>query len=383
MSRTEKKQRALERAERARQREIEKGTAAEAKRAASKSASQSKTSKKKVKKQASALQIFMKTFVVAFAILTAVSLGVTSAYTKLMDYNPFEKDNQYNPVIDEDLDEGEDLALLVDENSPLYEQIKDADRANVLLMGVNGNLTDTIMLVSFDRKNKKVDVISIPRDTYYQREGHNGLAEKKLNAAYQGNPVNTAKAVSKILCGIPINYYAVIKYEGVENIVDSMGGVPINIPFNMKYDDPYDKPPLHINLKKGEQVLNGKQAVQFLRYRHGYKEGDIGRVKAQQEFVKNAFKQCLSYKLPTVAKTVFQNVDSDITIGTALSLAGSAAGIGAEDITTYTIPITLDPDPPFYVYPDDDKIKDMIIQIYAGQTSEDQTTTDGAVTQAQ
>ncbi|MBN7774028.1 LCP family protein [Clostridium aminobutyricum] len=378
MSRSEKKQRALERAERTRQREMQNGYTEDTSQPTLQSKATTKT-----KKPASALQIFFKTFVIAFAVLTAISLGATSVYTKFMNFNPFEKEDQYTPIIVDEMDnDREELASLVDENSPLYNQIKDADRANVLLLGVNGNLTDTIMLVSFDRENKKVDVISIPRDTYYHREGYNGLAEKKLNAAYKGNPVNTAKAVSKILCGIPINYYAVIKYEGVENIVDSMGGVPVNIPFNMKYDDPYDKPPLHINLKKGEQVLDGKHAVQFLRYRHGYTEGDMGRVKAQQEFMKSAFRQCLSFKLPTVTKTVFENVDSDITIGTALSLAKGAAGISSDSITTYTMPNTLDPDPPFYVYPDADGIEEMIIQIYSGKTSEEQTT-DGAVSQEQ
>ena len=124
-----------------------------------------------------------------------------------------------------------------------------------------------------------MDLISIPRDTYFHRDGYNSEGENKINAAYRKDPVNTARAVSEVLLGMPINYYAVIDYKGVANIVDSMGGVPMDIEFNMKYTDPYDTPPLVINIPKGHQVLDGKHAVQFLRFRHGYVEGDIGRVE--------------------------------------------------------------------------------------------------------
>lgn len=311
--------------------------------------------------------VFLKTFVIAFVVLTVVSLGATTVLEKIKNYNPFnENGEEYNPILEEELQ----LESLVDKNSPFFAAFKDAKKANVLLMGVNGGLTDTIMLVSFDMDKKHVDVISIPRDTYYERPGYTSAAEKKINAAYRKNPVNTAKAVSDVLCGIPINYYAVIEYDGVKNIVDSMGGVPMEIP-NLKgkggmyYNDPKDTPPLKIALPAGPRVLNGEEAVQFLRFRHDYALQDLDRVKAQQEFVKSAFKQSLGFNLPTVAKTVFKNVDSDITIGTALSLATKAAGITAEDINTYTIPYTPQLESPYYVYPKQDEIEEMLRGIYS------------------
>ncbi|MFV0516085.1 MAG: LCP family protein [Aminipila sp.] len=369
MSRAEKKQRAREREERARQRESEriKYDYKETEMA------EYSSYKKKQKPAASNGKIFVRTFIIAFALLTVTSLGVTSAIDKIASHNPFNPGDEYKPILEEELE----LASLIDENSPLFQTFKDSKRANVLLMGVNGGLTDTIMLVSFDMNSKKVDVISIPRDTYFERKGYNGLAEKKLNAAYKGNPVNTAKAVSELLCGMPINYYAVIEYDGVKNIVDSMGGVPMHIEKAMKYRDPYDTPPLVIDIPAGDVVLDGEHAVQFLRYRKGYAEGDLGRVKAQQEFVKSAFKQCIGLNLPTVTKTVFQNVDSDITIGVALGLATKALGISGEDITTYTLPNNPDPDPPYYVYPDKAKTEAMIKEIYSVKETE---TTEGAVT---
>lgn len=325
----------------------------------------------KANEKKSPLQSFLRTFLVAFIVFVLLCTPGLAIFGKVADQNLLGGGAE-NPAL------RENLPAIVDEDSPFFEAFKDKNRVNLLLLGVNDNLTDTIMLASFDTDAKHVDLISIPRDTYYHREGYNSEAENKINAAYKDNPVNTAKAVSEVLLGMPINYYAIIDYKGVENIVDSMGGVPMNIEFNMKYTDPYDDPPLVINIPKGQQVLDGKHAVQFLRYRKGYLEGDIGRVKAHQEFMKSAFKQCLSFKLPKVAKTVFNNVESDITIGETLSLATAAAGISGDDIETYLLPSTPLPDPPYYVIPDSQGIAEMINQIYS---IEPDKTSEGAVSE--
>jgi len=308
---------------------------------------------------------FVMTFLLMFILFTTAFASGRILLENMGEYNPFV---QAEEVLA--------LETLIDEDSPFFETYQNADKVNVLLLGINGGMTDTIMLVSFDMDQKKVDVISVPRDTYYHRPGYDSAAEMKINAAYRGEAINTAKAVSDVLLGMPINYYAVIEYDGVKNIVDSMGGVPMNIPFHMEYNDPYDTPPLVIDIPEGQQTLDGEHAVQFLRFRHGYIEGDIGRVKAQQEFVKNAFKQCLGFELPKIAKTVFANVESDITLGTAVKIATKAMGISGESITTYMIPNNLEPDPPYYVYPDAKGISEMIEEIYAVPAE----TSEGAVT---
>lgn len=312
----------------------------------------------KAKMKISPMQSFLRTFLIAFIVFVILCTPGLAIFGKVADINPWAPGSE-NLVLEEELD------TIVAEDSPFFQAFKDKKRVNILLLGVNDNLTDTIMLASLDTDAKHMDLISIPRDTYYHRDGYNTEAENKINAAYRGNPVNTAKAVSEILLGMPINYYAVIDYKGVENIVDAMGGVPMDIKFNMKYSDPYDKPPLVINIPKGKQVLDGKHAVQFLRYRKGYVEGDIGRVKAHQEFMKSAFKQCLSFNLPKIATTVFENVESDITLGKATSIATKAMGISGEDIETYMLPSTPLPDPPYYVIPDAEGTAEMIHKIYS------------------
>ena len=320
----------------------------------------------------SPFQSFLRTFLIAFIVFVLLCTPGLAIFGKVADINPWKPGSENVALKDQ-------LPAIVKEDSPFFEAFKDKNRVNILLLGVNGGLTDTIMLASFDTDAKHVDLISVPRDTYYHREGYNSEGENKINAAYRGNPVNTAKAVSEILLGMPINYYVIIGYDGVKNIVDSMGGVPMTIrKGGMHYKDPYDTPPLVIDIPEGPQVLDGKHAVQFLRYRKGYVEGDIGRVKAHQEFMKSAFKQCLSYKLPKIAKTVFNNVESDITIGEALSLANSATGISSGAIETYLLPSTPLPDPPYYVIPDAQGIAEMINQIYS---IEPDKTSEGAVSE--
>jgi len=298
---------------------------------------------------------FAKYFIVAFLVMMLLFTPVRFLFHSVGDIKPFEAEENLM----------DSLNYIVGEDSPFFEAFQDKERVNVLLLGVNDNLTDTIMVASFDMKAGHVDVISIPRDTFYQRAGYNGAAEKKINAAYRGSAVNTAKAVSDILLGMPLHYYAVVEYEGVKNIVDAIGGVPMNIEFHMKYSDPTDKPPLYIDIPAGEQVLDGEHAMQFLRYRKGYVEGDLGRVKAQQEFVKSAFKQLLKSNLLKTTETIFNNIESDVTLDMMIKIASKAVGLSGDDITTYMIPNTPDPNPPYYVYPKTEEIGDLLTQIYS------------------
>jgi LCP family protein required for cell wall assembly len=129
------------------------------------------------------------------------------------------------------------MILSKKQSSPYFDIFSKDQKVNILCTGVNGGLADTILLVIFDIDREHVDMISIPRDTYYYREGYNSAAEGKINAAYRKDINNTAKAVSDLLFGIPIHYYAIIDFEGVANIVESIGGVPMDIPFHMRYTD--------------------------------------------------------------------------------------------------------------------------------------------------
>lgn len=273
-----------------------------------------------------------------------------------------------------------DMDYLIDESGPYYELFSKSQRVNILVLGDNDGLTDTIMLASYDMKNQRLDVISVPRDTYYARPAYKGAAQQKINSVYGSEKaVGTAKAVSETLLGIPINYYAVIEFSDVEAIVDEIGGVPMDIPFTMKYNDPYDKPPLKIYIEKGQQTLDGEHAVQFLRYRSGYPEGDIGRVKAQQEFIKSAVKQALSANIVDVVKLGLSSIDSDITLGMATKIATKAVSLDAENMNTYLLPgAAKTVNGASYWFADTTEIGELIEQIYNPPEDEEAESEDSA-----
>lgn len=308
------------------------------------------------------MKTFFKTFLVGLLIFTILLVPIQWGLSLVGNIRVFSgKENLMK-----------DMPTLVDKNSPFFEAFKDKKRVNVLLIGVNDGMTDTLMLGSYDLDAQHVNVISIPRDTYYPREGADSAAERKINSIYGvDKAVGTAEAVSDVLMGMPINYYVVVDYKTVKKVVDSMGGVPMNITFHMHYNDPYDDPPLKIDIPEGYQVLDGDTAVEFLRFRKGsdgyagYPEGDIGRIKAQQEFVKSAFRQALGFSLPKVVKTTLDNVDSDLPLGMATKLAAKAVGLKGDNIQTIMIPgESGTKDGLSYWFADEDGVKEMLTQIY-------------------
>ena len=229
--------------------------------------------------------------------------------------------------------------------SSLEKAFKGSSRINVILLGLEEARTDTIMFISFNPETKKVDVISIPRDTYIHRKGYDYAEQRKINAIYGDHGVEgVKKAVAHILEGVPVHHYIMVDYEGVANIVDSIGGVEVVVPFHMKYIDPTSKPPLNIDIKEGKKVLDGKNSLDFLRYRKGnnnkggYIDGDLGRIKAQQQFLQSFVNKTLSYRLPVVIKKGFDYVKTDIKLMEGLAYSKDAMGITGEDFSFITLP---------------------------------------------
>lgn len=138
----------------------------------------------------------------------------------------------------------------------------------------------------------------------------------------------------------------------------------MDVPFRMKYTD--KKTDLYIDLKKGEQVLDGDQAVQFIRFRSGYKTGDYGRVEAQQQFMSNAFEQALGWHLPKVALTVVENVETSLTAGNAVRFGIKGIFLKKEDMKTHILPGEASyKNGASYFIVDEDETEDMIRDIYS------------------
>ena len=276
--------------------------------------------------------------------------------------------------------------IYVDEDSPLYEKFKSADRVNILLLGVNGNMTDTIMLGSYDMANQQVDIISIPRDTYYYRAGYGKYtAYQKINSLWRSEGiVPLASAISELLQGMPIHYYLVVEYDDIKAVMKAIDGVEVNVPFHMKYDDNTPGEELHIDIPAGNQIIDQSNVIEFLRFRHtnpsyaakGYKSytaGDIQRIQVQQEFVKTVIRKCCKAgNILDVAQVILDNVDSDLTYGMAIKIAGKIlAGFSTENMESYTLPGTDFTNELSFWKCDSDKTYELVEQLY-GVVPEDE-----------
>lgn len=206
---------------------------------------------------------------------------------------------------------------------------------NFLLLGIDrgerGYRSDAIILVSVDLAAKKLKVLSIPRDTQVTLPGHAGW--HKLNAAYAlGGPELTVQVVEELV-GVPIHHYALTSFEGFARAIDLLGGVVVDVEKPMHYDDFAGN--LHIHLEPGRQLLNGWEALGYVRYR-GDGWGDItavdpaagqyeGRITRQQKFLRAVVEQILQpgviFRLPRLLAELSRSVKTDLTPGEMLRYA--------------------------------------------------------------
>lgn len=198
-------------------------------------------------------------------------------------------------------------------------------------------LTDTMLLLRFDPPNKKLTVLSIPRDSRTYIEGR-GLA--KINEAhYYGGPALAAKSVSKLLGGVGIDRYVVVNVQGMKSLVDALGGLNMYVPKDMKYVD--ESQHLYVDLKMGQQRLTGDQVVQYLVYRHD-DLGDIGRVQRQQllmrAFAEQTFNIGTVSKLPQLLSAVQSHIDTNLTIEELVALVGFSTQMKRSDIQMLMVP---------------------------------------------
>lgn len=218
-------------------------------------------------------------------------------------------------------------------------------RVNVLVIGVAKGLADSLMLASFDPRSKDVQIYSIPRDTYYVRKGVSGTAQRKINASYgKGHADGVVKSVEG-LTGVPVHYYVQVDYEAVEKIVDAIGGIKVEVPLAMNYDDPADD--LHIHFEKGQVVKKGEDIVKILRYRKnnkggGYKEGDLGRVKMQQEVVRLGIEKVISGNLVLnfmkLQAPIQKYVETNMTPKQMMFYITKASSVRSENVQLSTLP---------------------------------------------
>lgn len=205
--------------------------------------------------------------------------------------------------------------------------LENLDPLTVLIMGVSKDidveLTDTLMIASYNPKEQKAFLISIPRDTYTGKNKNKASASEKINALYQKSPDKTLAAVNE-LTGLNIDKYVVIDNKALIELVDAIGGVEFEVPIDMDYDDVTQD--LYIHLSKGFQRLDGEQAEHLVRFRKNnngttysseYGDNDLGRMRTQREFLKAVAEQTISLKNLTKVgefiEILKKNVKTNIT----------------------------------------------------------------------
>jgi len=222
-------------------------------------------------------------------------------------------------------------------NEPIPEEPPKKNVYTFLVAGkdkASGN-TDTIMLVRLDIGKKNIRILNIPRDTMLDT----GRKSKKINSSYLIGGIEQFEKDVASLTGFYVNRYLIFNIEGVEKVIDEIGGVYFDVPRNMNYEDPTQD--LYIHIKKGYQHLDGKQAVNLARFR-SYPEGDIDRIAMQQKLLIELAKQALKpeniLKIPELVAIIKENVETDIDMNEMLWLANEAKNIPLRGIETDMVP---------------------------------------------
>ena len=231
-----------------------------------------------------------------------------------------------------------------DKPKPKQEELLTAhDKATIMIMGVDERAddvgrSDTLMIATLDPIKDTASLLSIPRDT---RVGISGYGYDKINAAYAyGGEKLTQETVEDFL-GLDIDHYIIINTHAFVKIIDAIGGIDVYVDKRMYYEDPWDDDGgLIIDLQPGLQHMDGKTAVTYVRYRD--EEGDIGRIKRQQTFMKACVDQVTSPsiipKLPSVIAEIASSIKTDLSIRQLLEFAGTLKQAQKNQMTAEMVP---------------------------------------------
>jgi LCP family protein required for cell wall assembly len=228
-------------------------------------------------------------------------------------------------------------------------------RINILLLGTAGkgkpgqNLTDTIMIASIDTKNKKIALLSLPRDFYANISGTS--YSTKINSIYQyglsqkegAEPIK--KTVEEIT-GLPIHYFIILDFDGFKKIIDDIGGINVSVEKDI-LDSRYPGPNYSyetFEIKKGLHQMDGDIALKYVRERHDDPEGDFGRAKRQQQVMQSAKNKIFSVKtflnpmtLNNFLTDLGDNIKTDIQLDEIESFIGLSQKLDTQNITNAVV----------------------------------------------
>jgi len=219
-------------------------------------------------------------------------------------------------------------------------------RVNVLLLGGDSRglkdgevpRSDTLMVASIDPVTKKAHLISILRDTYVKIPGH---GEDRINSALAiDGPALAMRTVGDLL-GIPIQYYVYTDFKGFIALIDAVGGIDIDVEKNMKYSDSADDHVYDINLKKGMQHMDGKTALQYVRFRHDALS-DFARTERQRKFMTALAEKLQTtsslLKLPRILQSIDPYIETNLSVMDMVKLGSLGFEAKASGIEGLQVP---------------------------------------------
>ncbi|WP_187118920.1 LCP family protein [Bacillus marasmi] len=202
------------------------------------------------------------------------------------------------------------------------------DNISILLIGVDesdtrkfgeGSRTDALMVATLNEKDKSVKLVSIPRDSYVKIPGRK--YKDKINHAHAFGGVELTIDTVQELFDIPIDYYVKMNFNAFIDVVDSLGGVEVEVPYDLYEQDSKDRANA-IHLKEGLQLLDGEETLALARTRHY--DNDIERGKRQQEIMKSVLKKAVSLesipKQADLIEAVGKNMTTNLTFAEMTSL---------------------------------------------------------------
>lgn len=249
----------------------------------------------------------------------------------------------------------------------------------VLLLGTDGRpgeevyRSDSIILARIDPTEKKASLISIPRDTMVVYNGET----MKINATHAaGGPEGVVQAVNDLCFNgeQKISHYAEINFEGMEDLIDAVGGIDLEA--TEEVDDPEH---LDIKIEKGFQHMDGATALTYARCRYTYTDGDFTRMRHQRQVLSALAKKILNDLDPATIMGTVEELSKVVitTLGVQdiVSVANAMRGMDVEndmyvanvpsyaDETTYVNGVS-------YVFVYEDKLAEMMQRLDAGENPE-------------
>lgn len=324
------------------------------------------------------IKLFFKIMAITFVVCAVLVGGVVWAYNSFIHDNGGSNTN----TTTEEKESG-------NKNNSRPKNIN----KNLAVFGVDedGYRTDVIFVVNFNSETGKAKVVSVPRDTKVtwteqqkeslREDGRYTVSVSKINemTAYGGIENVKEYTINQLekMLGIKIDNYVMVSIDAFKDIVDAVGGVDMYVPQDMYYTDNYAG--LYINLKEGQQHLDGDKAEQLIRFRR-YPEGDVARVRTQQlfldAFAEKVMSPAIITKIPKIVNVLFDSIQTDIALSEIPDYYKYAKDFNLDNLSFHIIPgegayeggVS-------YFFPDESQMDEFLDEVYndKGDTLEAET----------